>query len=77
MVATLAAGALGHAGNVPGEGVPPGPAVDPLRGRLHGKPAVQPGFHGSHVGVLDLDLGTSAVPRSLAKRTSSCALART
>lgn len=31
-------------------------AVDPQGGTLHGKPAVQPGFFGSHVGLIDLDL---------------------
>lgn len=34
----------------------PRPGVDPQAGTLHGRPAVQPGFHGSHVGLLDLDL---------------------
>lgn len=29
-------------------------AVDPLGGTIHGKPAVQPGSFGSHVGVMDL-----------------------
>lgn len=32
------------------------PAVDPVRGTLHGKPAVMPGFWGSHLGVIDLHL---------------------
>ncbi len=31
-------------------------AIDPVRGRLYGKPAVMPGFHGSHLGVIDLFL---------------------
>ena len=30
--------------------------VDPVRGLLWGKPAVMPGFHGSHLGVIDLTL---------------------
>ncbi|AMJ59490.1 bifunctional 2',3'-cyclic-nucleotide 2'-phosphodiesterase/3'-nucleotidase [Bosea sp. PAMC 26642] len=30
--------------------------VDNVRGSLHGKPACQPGFWGSHLGILDLDL---------------------
>ncbi len=30
--------------------------VDPVRGLLWGKPAVMPGFHGSHLGVIDLNL---------------------
>jgi 2',3'-cyclic-nucleotide 2'-phosphodiesterase/3'-nucleotidase len=32
------------------------PGVDNKKGSLHGKPACQPGFWGSHVGILDLDL---------------------
>jgi 2',3'-cyclic-nucleotide 2'-phosphodiesterase / 3'-nucleotidase len=32
------------------------PGVDNKRGTLHGKPAVQPGFWGSHLGVIDLTL---------------------
>ena len=35
---------------------PPGPGIDPLRGLLHGKPAVMAGFWGSHLGVIDLEL---------------------
>ncbi len=31
-------------------------AVDPAAGTIHGVPAVQPGAHGSHVGVIDLAL---------------------
>ncbi len=40
----------------------PGPAfaatatVDPAAGTLHGTPTVMPGFHGSHVGLIDLHL---------------------
>lgn len=30
--------------------------IDPLHGLLHGKPAVMPGFFGSHLGVIDLCL---------------------
>lgn len=33
-----------------------GPGIDPERGLLWGKPAVMPGFHGSHLGVIDLVL---------------------
>lgn len=32
-------------------------AVDPLGGRIHGKPATMPGCNGSHLGLLDLVLG--------------------
>jgi 2',3'-cyclic-nucleotide 2'-phosphodiesterase/3'-nucleotidase len=32
------------------------PGVDNKKGSLHGKPAVQPGFWGSHLGIVDLQL---------------------
>ncbi len=32
------------------------PGIDPVQGRLHGKPAVMAGCWGSHVGVIDLHL---------------------
>lgn len=32
------------------------PGVDSERGRVHGKPVVVPGFWGSHLGVIDLEL---------------------
>lgn len=35
-------------------------AIDPVAGTLFGKPAVMPGFFGSHLGVIDLDLHRSA-----------------
>lgn len=44
----------------PGEAVPGSGVVDPVAGLVHGKPTVQPGFHGSHVGVLDLTLRLGA-----------------
>ncbi len=37
-----------------------GADVDPVQGRLWGKPAVMPGFHGSHLGVIDLYLNRRA-----------------
>lgn len=40
----------------PSADFPPGPGIDPLRGLLHGKPAVMAGFWGSHLGVIDLEL---------------------
>ncbi len=43
----------------PGPGVPAAPGVDPLLGRLAGKPAVMPGHSGSHVGIIDLTLARS------------------
>ncbi|NBZ86704.1 bifunctional 2',3'-cyclic-nucleotide 2'-phosphodiesterase/3'-nucleotidase [Stagnihabitans tardus] len=42
-----------------GSPLQPGPAqpgIDPLAGTIHGKPVVMPGFFGSHLGVIDLDL---------------------
>lgn len=48
---------VGHTHRVfPGEGWTRTEALDPEAGTLHGKPALEPGFHGGHVGVLDLDL---------------------
>ena len=35
---------------------PASAGIDPVRGLLWGKPAVMPGFHGSHLGVIDLTL---------------------
>jgi 2',3'-cyclic-nucleotide 2'-phosphodiesterase/3'-nucleotidase len=40
----------------PGPGFAAGPAVDPVRGLLAGKPAVMPGHSGSHLGIIDLVL---------------------
>ena len=34
--------------------------IDPVRGLLWGKPTVMPGFHGSHLGVIDLALTRAA-----------------
>ncbi len=36
-----------------------GPAVDPVAGTVHGVPTVLPGYRGSHLGVIDLDLSHS------------------
>ncbi|MEO6299266.1 MAG: bifunctional 2',3'-cyclic-nucleotide 2'-phosphodiesterase/3'-nucleotidase [Paracoccaceae bacterium] len=38
----------------------PAYAIDPVLGRLYGKPAVMPGFHGSHLGIIDLFLSFRA-----------------
>jgi 2',3'-cyclic-nucleotide 2'-phosphodiesterase / 3'-nucleotidase len=47
----------GHSHQVfPGPGFSASAAVDPVLGRLAGKPAVMPGHSGSHVGIIDLDL---------------------
>ena len=52
---------MGHTHAVfPGPGHPASPAVDPVAGRLHGKPAVQAGYQGSHVGVVDLLIARDA-----------------
>lgn len=52
---------LGHTHRVfPGPSTPPGPHVDPVAGRLHGKPAVMPGYGGSHVGCIDLTLSPTS-----------------
>jgi 2',3'-cyclic-nucleotide 2'-phosphodiesterase/3'-nucleotidase len=61
---------------------PPFPAsayIDPVRWLLWGKPAVMPGFHGSHLGVIDLTLvrkgeswqvtSSHATLRPIARRT--------
>ena len=40
----------------PAPGVPAAPGVDPERGRVGALPAVLPGWRGSHLGVIDLDL---------------------
>lgn len=40
----------------PSADFPPGQGIDPLRGLLHGKPAVMAGFWGSHLGMIDLEL---------------------
>lgn len=39
---------------------PAGPGIDAKAGTLAGKPAVMPGFWGSHLGVIDLELAPSA-----------------
>ncbi|MCU0903503.1 MAG: bifunctional 2',3'-cyclic-nucleotide 2'-phosphodiesterase/3'-nucleotidase [Tabrizicola sp.] len=47
----------GHSHQVfPGPDIPATAAVDPVAGRLAGKPAVMPGHSASHVGIIDLDL---------------------
>lgn len=47
----------GHSHQVfPGPDFAAAPAVDPVAGRLAGKPAVMPGHSASHVGIIDLDL---------------------
>ena len=38
----------------PGPGTASSPDIDPVKGTLHGKPAVMAGCNGSHVGVIDL-----------------------
>jgi 2',3'-cyclic-nucleotide 2'-phosphodiesterase/3'-nucleotidase len=43
----------------PGPGFAASAAVDPVRGRLAGKPAVMPGHSANHVGIIDLRLERS------------------
>ena len=63
----------------PAHDFPAATGIDPAHGQLWGKPAVMPGFYGSHLGVIDLDLrwdgarwrlvtGTSCL-RPIARRT--------
>ncbi|MDR7123335.1 bifunctional 2',3'-cyclic-nucleotide 2'-phosphodiesterase/3'-nucleotidase [Pseudotabrizicola sp. 4114] len=48
---------MGHVHMVfPGPGLTAQPGMDAQAATLHGKPAVMPGFFGSHLGVIDLDL---------------------
>ena len=47
----------GHSHRVfPGPDFPVSPAIDPVRGRLAGKPAVMPGHSANHVGIIDLQI---------------------
>lgn len=51
----------GHSHQVfPGPGFAASADVDPVLGRLAGKPAVMPGHSGSHVGIIDLNLQHSS-----------------
>lgn len=51
----------GHTHEVfPGPHILAAPGIDPITGTLAGKPAVMPGFGGSHLGVIDLDLTIGA-----------------
>ena len=61
----------GHTHQVfPGPGFERTTAVDPATGTLHGKPAVMPGFNGSHVGVIDLHLERRAGRWQLCRHSS-------
>lgn len=47
----------GHSHQVfPGPGFPSTPEIDPVLGRLAGKPAVMPGHSANHVGIIDLQI---------------------
>ena len=47
----------GHSHRVfPGPDFPASPEIDPVRGRLAGKPAVMPGHSAHHVGIIDLQI---------------------
>jgi len=53
----------GHTHRVfPSADHPQGPGIDIRRGTLAGKPAVMPGFWGSHLGVIDLQLQPGPSP---------------
>ena len=54
----------------PGDSHPASAAVDPVRGTLHGKPAVMAGFYGNCLGVIDLELDLSGPsPRIISHQT--------
>lgn len=56
-VAGIDALAIGHSHKVfPSPLISAAPGIDPVGGRLHGKPAVMAGAFGSHIGVIDLTL---------------------
>ena len=55
----------------PASDFPAANGIDPSHGSLWGKPAVMPGFYGSHLGVIDLDLRWEANRWHLVKGTSS------
>lgn len=44
----------------PSPAIPESSGVDPCAGTIHGTPVVLPGYHGSHLGVIDLDLTLTA-----------------
>lgn len=47
----------GHSHRVfPGPDFPASPAIDPVHGRLAGKPAVMPGHSANHIGIIDLQI---------------------
>ncbi|MCV2889700.1 bifunctional 2',3'-cyclic-nucleotide 2'-phosphodiesterase/3'-nucleotidase [Ruegeria aquimaris] len=46
--------------HLPSPAPDPRPQVDAVRGMIHGKPVVMPGQYGTHLGLLDLDLGLDA-----------------
>ena len=48
---------LGHTHlRFPAADTAPDPAINPFEGRIHGRPAVMPGFFGSHLGQIELSL---------------------
>ncbi|MFO1165616.1 MAG: bifunctional 2',3'-cyclic-nucleotide 2'-phosphodiesterase/3'-nucleotidase [Paracoccus sp. (in: a-proteobacteria)] len=61
----------GHSHRVfPAPDHPAGPGIDVARGTLAGKPAVMPGFWGSHLGIIDLELEPVAEGWRIAAATS-------
>lgn len=45
----------------PYRGAHPDPEIKPAEGLISGKPAIQPGYNGSHLGILDLQLRHSSL----------------
>ena len=61
----------GHSHRIfPAPDHPAGPGIDVARGTLAGKPAVMPGFWGSHLGIIDLELQRDAEGWRIAAATS-------
>jgi len=72
-VAGIDALILGHAHEVfPGPAHAATASVDPVAGRLHGKPAVMPGVWGSHLGRIDLALTRSGGAWRVAGAAATC-----
>ncbi|MEM7488615.1 MAG: bifunctional 2',3'-cyclic-nucleotide 2'-phosphodiesterase/3'-nucleotidase, partial [Pseudomonadota bacterium] len=59
-----------HHREFPGEGYEGIPDVDAVAGTIHGKPAVMPGYWGSHMGLVDLLLERDAGGWRIASSTS-------
>ena len=63
---------MGHTHGVfPGPQTPGCDIINNHKGTLHGKPAVMPGFHGSHLGQIDLHLTHTGTGWSITHHTSA------